>query len=87
MRKHASQKLKAAIDTALADLKRLEGKPLTAAFKALDALEAGARTKKTKTVRHERPRQTREEVAQESSQEGRQERAAFIAAVVLIQLD
>ena len=48
VRKHASQKLKAAIDTALADLKRLQGKPLTAAFKTLDALEAGAKTKKTR---------------------------------------
>jgi hypothetical protein len=48
VRKHASQKLKAVIDTALADLKRLQGKPLTAAFKTLDALEAGEKTKKTR---------------------------------------
>jgi murein tripeptide amidase MpaA len=50
VRKHASQKLKAAIDAALADLKRLQGKPLTAAFKALDVLEAGAKTKKTRSA-------------------------------------
>jgi carboxypeptidase T len=45
VRKSASPKLKAAIDTAVADLKRLEGKPLTAAFQALDTLEAGVKTK------------------------------------------
>ena len=46
VRKPASSKLKAVIDTAVADLKRLEGKPLTAAFKLLDTLEAGPKTKK-----------------------------------------
>jgi murein tripeptide amidase MpaA len=48
LRKPASQKLKAAIDTALADLKRLEGKPLTAAFTALNTLEAAAKTRKSR---------------------------------------
>jgi carboxypeptidase T len=48
VRKPASQKLKAAIGKALADLKRLQGKPLTDAFKALDALEGGAKAKKTR---------------------------------------
>jgi carboxypeptidase T len=46
VRKPASPKLKAAIDAALVDLKRLEGKPLSAAFQALDTVEAGAKTKK-----------------------------------------
>ena len=45
VRKPASPRLKAAIDTAVADLKRLKGKPLTAAFQALDTLEAGVKTK------------------------------------------
>ena len=48
LRKHASAKLKSAVDTALADMKRLQGKPLTDAFKTLDTLEAGAKTKKTR---------------------------------------
>jgi murein tripeptide amidase MpaA len=40
VRRSASQKLKTAIDTALTDLKRLEGRPLTGAFQALDTLAA-----------------------------------------------
>ena len=48
VRKQASAKLKAAVDTALADLKRLQGKPLTDAFRTLNALEAKPGTKKTK---------------------------------------
>jgi hypothetical protein len=46
LRKPASPKLKAAIDTALADLKPLEGKPLTGVFPALDRLATGAVTRK-----------------------------------------
>ncbi len=48
VRKSASQKLKATIDSALTDLKRLQGKPLTDAFKSLDALEDGATARKTR---------------------------------------
>ena len=45
MRKHASQRLKTAIDTTLTDVKRLQGKPLTDAFKTLDALKTNKKTK------------------------------------------
>lgn len=48
VRKLASQKLRAAIDTARADMKRLQGKPLTAVFKTLDALQGRVKTKKAK---------------------------------------
>ena len=48
VRKQAGAKLKTAIDTALADLKRLQGKPLTDAFKTLDALEAGTKTRRAR---------------------------------------
>lgn len=47
VRTHASAKLKAAVGTAVADLKRLQDKPLTEAFKTLDALAGGGKTKKT----------------------------------------
>lgn len=51
VRTRASQKLKTAIDTALADLKRVEGKPLSAVFGALDTLDEGpTRTKSTRAV-------------------------------------
>jgi hypothetical protein len=48
VRTHASAKLKTAVDTALADLKRLQGKPLTGAFRTLDVLSASGRAKKAK---------------------------------------
>jgi carboxypeptidase T len=47
IRKSASQKLKTTIDAASADLKRLQGKPLTDAFTSLDVLDGGAPAKKT----------------------------------------
>jgi hypothetical protein len=45
VRKHASQRLKASIDATVADVKRLQGKPLTDAFKTLDALKTNKKTK------------------------------------------
>lgn len=51
VRKLASQKLRAAIDTVRADMKRVQGKPVTAVFKALDAHRVGVKTKKTKRAK------------------------------------
>ena len=48
VRKHASARLKTAVDTALADLKRLQGRPLKDAFTTLDALSAHGRTSNAK---------------------------------------
>jgi len=45
VRKHVSQRLKASIDATVADVKRLQGRPLSDAFKTLDALKANKKTK------------------------------------------
>ena len=69
VRKQASAKLKAAVDTAFTDLKRLQGKPLTDAFKTLDALAAGPRTKKTKPIASVRAKRATKR-AKESAKKG-----------------
>ncbi len=74
VRKHASAKLKSALDTALADLKRLQGKPLTDAFKTLDALAGGGRAKSAV-----KPAVTAVGRFQEGGQEEREERVALQA--------